>query len=205
MKTKWFLLLVILVQGIFWASANGIESYTVEKSEMRITIDHFYRHQGLTPVVLSFGVLEISGAMDESGLVQDTADAARQGAAPPLLVVDLPGKLVTVGGEKSQAIVYEQNSVRTRLRLVKQDIPVILDLDWENKKGEFRFGGSRLTVTIQTEETSLGVFRIRLLNPAIMVMTTLLYLPSTGTIHRTGDPGSAVDPAACPIWARRLH
>jgi len=111
----------------------------------------------------------------------------------------------TKQGEVRSGEIEAQDAVRTRLKILRRDIPLHLNLDVEMGKGEIRLAETRLWLSVKAEEISPGVSTIRLTSPNVQVTRDLYYLPSSGVVHQT-DPGMGfIDPGSCPVWAQRLN
>lgn len=102
-----------------------------EDFTMRVSIESGWERGGRIPVVLSFGDLEVSLWMKGGNLA--TAAAVETGISEMLSGdINLP------------LFVYEQNPVRTRMRLSDENMPIILKLNRQKKQAAFYIGNSRL-------------------------------------------------------------
>jgi hypothetical protein len=203
MKKSLVPFLLVLVTATMPAANE--ETFILKSHEFRISIEHQYQRNGLTPLVLFSEDLEIELVMDEVGRVFIDEVQARLSPMRPVFAIDPAAKTVAIGQVASPTRIEERDAVRTRLKLLRRDIPVFLKLNMEKVSGEIRLAETRLWLAVKAEETSPGVSLIRLISPNVQIMRDLYFLPSTGAIHQA-DPGMrALDPGACPVWAQRLN
>ena len=115
-------------ESIYW-----IEIFELHGERMfRVSIESKWERNGGTPVVLSFGGLETS-------LMFNADDLAAAAGGDNTWI----SKMLT--GDMSLFLTsYEQNPVRTRMRLLDKNKPVILKINRENQQVEFYIGNKRL-------------------------------------------------------------
>jgi hypothetical protein len=203
MKKSLIPFLLVLVSATM--PANNEETFILKSHEFRISIEHQYQMNGLTPLVLFSEELEIELVMDEEGRVFIDEVQARLSPLRPVFAIDPAAKTVAIGQVASPTKIEAQDAVRTRMKLLRRDIPLLLKLDMEKESGDILLAETRLWLAVKVEETSPGVALIRLISPNIQVMGDLYFLPLTGAIHQV-DPGMrALDPGAYPVWAQRLN
>lgn len=195
--------LLLLAAAMLLAASE--ETFALKNSQLRISIEHHYQRNGMTPVQLYGGGLEITGMMDENGRVFLDKTQARIGTGRSLFTVDQITNVVAIGRESSSAAVEEKNPIRTRLRLLRGDLAPQLTLDLERGGGELRLGDACIRLAVRAQECSLGVFALQLISPNVEAEGTLFLVPVTGLIHQAGPGTRPVDPEACPVWAQRLN
>ena len=195
---------LLVLSAVMLLAANE-ETFVLKSHEFRVSIEHQYQRNGLTPLVLFSDDLEIELVMDESGRVFIDEVQARLNPMRPVFAIDLAAKIIAIGQVMSPTKIEAQDAVRTRLKILRRDIPLHLNLDVEMGKGEIRLAETRLWLSVKAEEISPGVSTIRLTSPNVQVTRDLYYLPSSGVVHQT-DPGMGfIDPGSCPVWAQRLN
>lgn len=102
-----------------------------EEPTMRVSIERGWERGGRIPVVLSFGDLEVSLSVKTDVLA---AAADVESAISEMLCGDI----------NLPFIIYEQNPLRTRMKLSDKSQPVQLKLDRGKKQVEVYVGNSRL-------------------------------------------------------------
>jgi hypothetical protein len=150
---KRFLFVVVLALAFALPAAAGGGTqrdllYLQNGSGVRVSIETYRAKEGWTPVIVSVAGAEVSAAMDAKGRVFRNGADARDGRGLPLFTIELEKGRILIGRESHATNVYEQNAVRTRLRLVEGAILLPLQLDARGAGGTLRFGGLGIPATV---------------------------------------------------------
>jgi hypothetical protein len=128
------------------------------EDRMRLSIESWENTNERLPVVFCFGGLEISHALK----VETLTTAA-------------------------DFVIYEQNPVRTRMRLAGTAKQVLLKIDRERERAEFYLGNSPLAlnkIRVNFKETSFpGLYELIFSGRGIYTYTRFLFEAPTGTIY----------------------
>jgi len=160
-KLSTSLICVILVSGLLLSlstvNSGILESFTVPCSSIRLSVENYKKEGGRTPVFLSLGELELSLWLDKEGWVSERKEDNPH-LLPPLFIIDFNTRQIRFAGEYFPFFIYEQNRVRTRLRLIEKEIPVYLELSRPAKEvhifvGENRLPLSRISGQIKTADS----------------------------------------------------
>jgi hypothetical protein len=146
-----FVVLLALALALPAAAGGGTQRdllYLQNGSGVRVSIETYRAKEGWTPVIVSVAGAEVSAAMDAKGRVFRNGADARDGRGLPLFTIELEKGRILIGRESHATNVYEQNAVRTRLRLVEGAILMPLQLDARGAGGTLRFGGLGIPVTV---------------------------------------------------------
>lgn len=194
--------LLLMASAVMLAAVE--ETFVIKSHEFRVSIEHHGQRDGWTPLVLISAGLDIRLVMDGSGRVLSDKAHAGIGSTRPVCVIDPESKMVVIGTESIPVAIEEQNAGRTRLRLLRHDIPLLLKLDMEKESAEIQFAETRFWLAVNVQETSPGVSLIRLISPNIQVMGDLYLLSSDGGIHQANPGDKSPEPGKRPAWAQRL-
>jgi len=212
MKKSFIVLaLSILVLTSFVSLAQNKYSKEIfvlqESTPLRISIETYKQIDGWTPVVLSLCGLDIFLWMDASGKVSEMQPVDSRSLAP-LFFIDLDYPVLSSDEWSTELEVYEQNEIRTRLKTLKSDIPVLLRLDRAQKSAEIFLGGygTRLNpVEAAFMEIEPDLEELKLNGPQILVLPKLVYWQEIGTIYSTLFRGERFDLERSRIWGKRIE
>jgi hypothetical protein len=139
--------LTLALQASAKRTTQGDLVYLQNGSDLRISIETYRTKGGWTPVTVSVAGAEIRAVMDEKGRVVRELDRgiSKRGAA--LFTIELDHGRILLGGEAHAILVYEQNSVRTRLQL-DGAIALPVRMDRTGKNGTLRFGGLEIPAQV---------------------------------------------------------
>lgn len=190
-------LLVIFAVFFIWVplfpggdSHDSTEAFWLQGNvPVRVSIDKGWERNGWIPVVLSVGNLELYFRMNKAGEVVGTA-----------WQVDPETGEIWVGGTHLTFAIYQQNPARTRMRLIDDGLPLLLEIDWQKQEAVLYIGNSRWKVAhipVRREEASPGgLYRLTFGGRAVYTHKRLVLEPS-GTIY--GDVDQTL------VWAVKIH
>jgi len=174
MRRITFLLLMIALGGRIAASGQNFETYVLAgKQPVHISIEHYQQRAGLTPVLLDFGTLQVTGFMDERGQVFSRPPSG-SGAGRPMLTINTMASMMAIGHNSYAMVVYEVNAVRTRMRTITNTIGLQMNIDWEAEKGAVILGETRLPFFLQRRERTPGTETIVITGANVMTMSEWL-------------------------------
>lgn len=170
-------------------------------NSFRISIESYMERNGWIPVVLSFGDLEICVSAKTDSLAAAGVEAGI-------------GEMLFGDGNPLFTI-YEQNPVRTRMRLSEKSTPVILKINLGKKQVEFYIGNSQLKLNpihVTFKEIAPGwLYELNFGGDDVYTYKRFIFDPAAGVIYTAlpyrslfyHDPGSDKN-AAGSVWARKI-
>ncbi len=152
---KRLLVLILIVTGLALALQAADKPATQRElvylqngSDLRISIETGRAKEGWAPVAISVAGAQITAAMDEKGRVVQSRAKGSDKRGLALFTIELEKNRILLGRESHAIVIYEQNLVRTRIRLVAGVIPLPVRMDQTGKNGKLRFGGLEITAQI---------------------------------------------------------
>ncbi len=146
---------------------------------IRVSIEKGWERNGRIPVVLSFGDLEISLAVNAG---HPAAPAGIETGIGEVLAEN-PNFFFTV---------YNQSPVRTRMRPADERTPVMVKINHEKKKAEFYIGNNRLklnSIRAVFKEIEPGeLYRLTFSGIGVYMYSGFIFKRSAGAIY-TVPPG----------------
>lgn len=203
MKHVWKVFLMgVMVLGFVFSSRGTTD--TMETFELRgdtgirfsVSIESYREANGWTPVVLCFGDLEIALKVSSEQLAAEGINS-------------LVNEILT-GPIDLDFTLYEQNPVRTRMRLADETVPITLKLNRENHQAAFFIGGVPLKfhrLRVVTDEiTPRGWHRLTFSGKDVHTYKKFIYEPFSGTIHAVPHhyPLSILNLENGTLWAREI-
>jgi len=146
-----------------------------DKSPLRVSIESGWERMGEIPVVLTFGYLEVS--------LEVNADELANAESIETVVCEQLDERMNFS-----FFIYEQNPLRTRMKLLDKRQPVQLIIDPGGKYGVEAFvGSSRLKmVPIRVtfaEEVPGELYQLRFEGPNVDTHRRFIFMPSRGVIY----------------------
>lgn len=169
----------------------------------RVSLEKGWAREGSIPGILTFGDLEITQPI--SAAVLEDAGGIEAGVSAMLL-----------GDGGPVFTVYEQNTLRTRMWLAAENIPVILKINREKKQGAFFIAGSRLKLEYLrvtfTEIVAGESYELMFDGPDVHAYKRFIFNSSAGAIRAVpfeGEPSIPDDPVfegdvEPPVWAIKV-
>ena len=171
-------------------------------TNLRVSIETGWERDGRIPVVVAFGGLNVYLRVNAGDLDQNTGIETR---VSELLVDDMNLDFIT----------YEQNPLRTRMKLSDNSRPIQLKID-RNRRVEVFIGGSRLKLTpihIAFAEIEPGeLYRLTFAGPDVIPIKRFIFWPSRGIIQAPPRRGARFmidaypgNNAVWPVWAVKIE
>jgi hypothetical protein len=183
-------------EAIHWLETFELQG----KHVLRVSIERYMERSGWVPVVLSFGDLEIC----MPAKADDLAAAGVETGISEILVgdIDLP------------FTIYEQNPVRTRMRMKDNNIAVTLKINRGEKQAAFYIGDNplkvgRIRVTFK-EITSSGpwLYQLNFGGKDVYTYKRFIFEPFTGTIYSVYSLRAPFNIELAPgkndVWAKMV-
>jgi len=201
-----FLLLMISLSGLIVAAGGQkFESYALAaRQPVQISIDHYQQRDGLTPVFINAGELQIMGYMDKSGQVFSQPSAGKH-REKPLLTIDIAGGVMAIGQRSYPLATYEANAIRTRMRVTAAAVPLRLDVDWAGRRGEIILGETRLPLSLQVREKTYGIETIRVAGPNVMTFTEWIHVQGGQALENGSVEPEKTGQARTAAWVRQAE
>lgn len=149
---KKFLILAIIILPVSIAlftllpvhsSEINIETFSIPCKNIRLAIESYKEKNDWTPLVLSLGNLELHLWLSKDGLVRERKeDILHQ--LPPVFRINMDKKQLLLEKRCYPFVVYEQDRVRTRMRLIEKNIRVRLEINNLDKEAALFIGENKL-------------------------------------------------------------
>lgn len=154
--------LVLALQAADKRTTQGDWVYMQNGSGVRISIETYRAKEGWTPVIVSVAGAEVSAMMDSKGRVVQAWAKGLDKRGLTLFTIELDKGRVAFGNEAHAVRVYEQNNVRTRLRIAESVVQLPVRMDQTGKDGKLRFGGLEIPAQVsEVDQAAPG----RAINP----------------------------------------
>jgi hypothetical protein len=168
----------------------------------RVSIESYMERNGWIPVVLSFGDLEVCVPVN----TRDLASPAG---------VEYGISKMLFGDSDFLFAIYEQNPVRTRMRLLEKSTPVILRINRGEKQVGFYMGNSRLRlehVRVTFREIAPGwLYQLDFGGRDVYTYKRFIFEPDAGAIYAIPPHREPFnidiyfdENAAGVVWARKI-
>ncbi len=174
-----------------------------DKSPLRVSIESGWERMGKVPVVLTFGHLEVSLEVN----ADDLANAER--------IETVVCERLDEGMDIS-FFIYEQNPLRTRMKLLDERQPVLLRIDQKREcvveafVGNNRLKLNPIRVTF-TEEVPGKLYELRFVGPNVNTHRRFIFIPSRGIIYAAPFSSERLKVDAAPdrntewtVWAVKI-
>ncbi len=173
-----------------------IEMFALQgNNSIRFSLETYKERDGEVPLVLSFDGLEVSHPGNAS-----LRSAAAGG--------DYSWTGDMLGGDRNLYFtIYEQNPVRTRLRLKNKNTPALLTVNRQKKEAAFYIGDSPLKLNplrAAFQELPLaGLYELIITGSNVHTYKRFIYKPAAGVFYAVPFHLATVslDLENCPVWA----
>ncbi|MCP5047984.1 MAG: hypothetical protein GY940_12480 [bacterium] len=173
---------------------------------IRVSIEQGWEKNGWIPVVLAVGNLELYFRMNKEGEVTGVTNVTGKRWR-----VDPDNAGIRVGGANLPFTIYEQNPLRTRMRLTDNAEPVLLAIDREKKQAVFYIGSSGWRV--ENIRVSLGkagpggLYKLTFGGGAVHTHGKLFLEPAAGNIYAVKHRRGAfnIDINSTPVWGVKVY
>ncbi|MCI0471067.1 MAG: hypothetical protein L0Y73_05360, partial [Candidatus Aminicenantes bacterium] len=125
---------------------GNIDTFLISCKNIRLAIESYKEKNGWTPLVLSLENIELHFWSGKDGLVRERKEDILQGL-PPVFRVDMETKRLALEKQSYPFVVYEQDRVRTRMRLIEKNIRVRLEINNLDKKAALFIGENKLKLS----------------------------------------------------------
>jgi hypothetical protein len=171
---------------------GSMDSFIVQMSrgnEVGISIEHYRANNGMIPVCLYAGELEITLRMNAQGQVRSYFAPE---SSPPVFIIDLAAHEIYTEKRRFPFSIQAQTPVRTRLRFLHiQNTPAFIAFGISRSLGlaEVRMDGTALPLlrlNIALNETIPGRFELIFKDPFVTTYADFIFEPTAGMIYSKG-------------------
>jgi len=176
-----------------------IEMFALQgNNSIQASLETYKERDGKVPLVLSFDGLEVSSP-GNAGFQSAAAggDYSRIGD-------------MLCGDRNLYFTIYEQDPVRTRMRLKNKNMPVLLIVNRQKKEVVFYIGDSPLKLTpprAAFQELALtGLYELTFTGSNVHTYKRFIFKPADGVIYAVPFHPAPVslDLDNCPVWAIKM-
>ena len=176
-----------------------IETFEIrENPGILFFIEHYRQRKDHVPVVFSFGDLEVT-------LPVKIDDPAAAGG------IEARINEIAVGEIGLRFTIYEQNPVRTRIRLGDKSIPVLLKINREKKEAAFYIGNRPLKLSgIRVKYKEIAVrelYELTFWGTGVCTYKRFFLEPAAGVIYAVPSYSAfiSIDVDKHPVWALKTY
>ena len=168
--------------GSFWVQLDG-------GNEVGISIEHHGTKNGVIPVCLYTGDLEIALRMNAQGQVRGCWAPE---SATPLFIIDLAAHQIYMGNREFAFTIMEQNPARTRLRFVHNQNRggfITFKIDEASAQAELQMGDTALPLlclNIALKQITPGRWELLFKDPFVTAYAEYVLEPAAGMMYGRG-------------------
>ncbi len=144
-----FMFLFFIFFGLFFINPNYSETEKVSIFEntinIKCSIEHYLEKQNWTPIVLSFENFSLSFWMNKGGQVFELPvnDSIK---TIPIFTIDINHEYVLVDNSYYSFLIYENNNIRTRFKLLNINVQFVVKHPQYNNTVDFYLDENKLDI-----------------------------------------------------------
>lgn len=177
MKKKMFFYFILLVfsLGSFPKTFESevTETFSLQNSiDIRISIENYQKKNGCTPLILSFGDLNLSLWMHRDGQVTEFPKKENS-----IFIINIESEYILLDSIYYSFFIYEENNIRTRIKLIKEQEPVMLKIHPYNNRLSFYIGRSKLnigSIKVKINDWYSGISTIKFISQSVFTYSDFL-------------------------------
>ncbi len=186
-----FLLIFVLISFQLFSSIFQNEKkdtfFLQKKINIIFSIESYLKKNKWTPILISIRDLNFFLWMDENGRVNEYPEIVNL-KKKPIFTIDFLSKTIFIDKQYFSFDIYEQNHIRTRIKLIRENEPVILKIHPYNRQVDFYIGQSKLNIdTIKADfmETFPGFYEIKFIGRSVFSYSDFILERENGIIYST--------------------